>query len=201
MASIIHIIGTSGSGKSSVQEELSKRISGLGYEVVELIEPGPLREITKEYRRRNDKNGLAEAALFSTDRYLLHHDMVFPRLDEPNLVFLSGRGLYDSIVYQGIIGGVPIDTILAMNHTIPLPNLCLCLLVNGDVGHQRAVNRFNNGGDPVTKTEQPNAIEELTAGYRKLPSMFPDVHIIDTTYNDLSAVTNLCYSHIQNLLG
>ena len=119
MVKLIHVVGTSASGKSSVQEGLAERIASVGREVRRIIEPGPLRDLAKEYRRRKDKDPLTEAAIFTADRLITYNQKVFPNIDRSDLVLLFDRGLPDTVVYQGILGGVDIALILRMNSFVP----------------------------------------------------------------------------------
>lgn len=201
MAKLIHLVGPSGTGKTSVHKSLTSLIEQLDYEVVPLVEPGPLREQISTYKKSPYHNVFTEALLFAADRSLLYASEVFPRLDDPNVVFTFARGLPDSLVYQGIIGGVSPEIILHLNHAIPPSDLYLVLLVEGSVGHARVLERQKKTGEPISRNETPEAIDRLAQGYRQLDRYFPSIQIIDTTRLTLEQTTQLCLGHIEHVLS
>lgn len=202
MAKIIQLTGNSGTGKSSISKRLQASIIGRGYEVEELIEPGPLRDFAKSYRLREDKNPWTEVAIYTTDRTILYEEKVFPRMSEPNLVFVAERGFFDTFVYQGLLGGVDLEVIKRMNSHIPFPDLTLALVVDGKVGYERISARSMETGEPMSQNETPDRINLLSKYFRSLEGHFPEssFEFIDTT--NLSEVETFedCYSKIRRVL-
>lgn len=200
MAKLIHIVGSSGSGKTTVHSRINQHLHQNDYEVIELIEPGPLREIALQYRIREDKDALIEAAIFSSDRFVTYHRHVFPRIDENNLIFSFARGLPDTYVYQGFLGGVDLDLIRKMNIYIPHSDIYIVLIVDGKVGHQRIVERHEQGGDTPSRNEMPDRINMISGYYRRLEDYFRNYHVLDTTSMTREEVFDECIKKIERTL-
>lgn len=202
MAKIIQIEGPSGSGKTTIQKRLCEQLQKESYTVENIIEPGPLRTIIKSYRLCADKKPWTETALFTADRFITYINEVLPRISEEGLIFLSARGFFTTIVYQGIMGGVDAEIIKKMNDAIPFPDLILVCLVNGDIGHARALERERNTGEKVTRDEQPERIDSIAQAYKKLPDYFPNGNfkIIDTSHLDEDQVFDTCYEYVKLVL-
>ena len=203
MAKIIQIVGTSGSGKSTVEEKLREKLTVDGYIVETIIEPGPLNTLAKSYRLRPDKNPWMETALFSVDRFMTYTERVLPRMHEKNLIFLSVRGIYDTIVYQGLRGGIDIEMIKKMNDAILFPDLTLALVVEGSIGFERALERKKETGEELSSNETPEKIDLLGSAYKRLPELFPNqcINIIDTSYLTKEQTVTICYDQIWSLLS
>ncbi len=202
VAKIIHLVGTSGSGKSTVIEMLRRDAEACNYVVETIVEPGPLRDLAKNYRRKpeSERDALVEASIFATDRLITYGKKVMPRMGDGSLVFLFDRGLPDSVVYQGIIGGAPIDMILRMNSSIPMSDLYLCLVVDGRDGNSRAILRECETGEPVTKDETPERINAFAAAYRQAARYFNNMHVIDTTKRTIQSVHEECKLRVLETL-
>lgn len=202
MAKIIQIEGPSGSGKTTIQKRLREQLQKESYTVENIIEPGPLRTIIKSYRLCPDKKPWTETALFTADRFITYTNYILPRMLEKELIFLSARGFFTTIVYQGIMSGVDAEIIKKMNEAIPFPDLILICLVDGNVGHARALERERNTGEKVTRDETPERIDNITEAYKKLPEYFPggDFKIIDTSYMDEDQVFDICYKYVKAVL-
>ncbi|GEM_PF-6361076 len=202
MAKIIHLIGPSGTGKSSVHRGLTPLLEQRGYAVVPLVEPGPLREQIQQYKQSPHRHSFTEALLYAADRSLLYAKEVLPRLHEPQVLFTFARGLPDSLVYQGIIGGVDPKEIIRLNRLIPPSDVSIALLVEGQVGHARVLERQRTTGEPVSSNETPEAINRLTQGYLQLRRDYlPGLNIVDTTHSSLDAVTQQCFDLILREIG
>ncbi|MCL5730370.1 MAG: hypothetical protein M1165_02275 [Candidatus Pacearchaeota archaeon] len=202
MAQFVVIAGTSATGKSTFMPKLYERITETGYHVEKILEPGPLRDFIKSYRTRDDRNPWEEAALFAADRLMNYTMNVIPRINEEGLVFLSERSLVDTLVNQGLMGGVDLEFIMKQNARITLPDLTLCLTVDGQEGYRRACERFRNGGEPVTTREHPESIDNLTKYYKQSVIAFPQLKIemIDTTNITNNQTLDLCYEKISRVL-
>lgn len=202
MAKIIQLEGPSGSGKTTIQNRLYEQLRKESYAVENIIEPGPLRTIIKSYRLNADKKPWTETALFTTDRFITYTNDVLPRMREEELIFLSARGFFTTIVYQGIMGGVDVEIIKKMNEAIPFPDLILVCLVDGEVGHARALERERVGGEKVTRDEAPERINSIAEAYKRLPEYFPNGNfkIIETSHMDEDCVFQLCNDHVRSVI-
>ena len=206
MSKLIHIIGTSGSGKDSVHPILNKKLTADGYEVINIVEPGPLRDLAKSYRLRENKNPYTELAIFSTDRLITFIDKIENRLNDKieskNLIYLSARGILDTYVYQGLLGGVDFDIIAKFNKHIPMPDLTLCLTCDPEVAYDRIRERSLKTGEPISKNETPERIRLLRDFYNDLKKCFTNLNIkyINTTKFTIDKTANLCYNKIKTFL-
>ncbi|MEK6871614.1 MAG: hypothetical protein AABX16_01805 [Nanoarchaeota archaeon] len=202
MSKLISLIGTSGSGKTTVHEKIAFQLEIEGYRVEKIIEPHPLRDLAKSYRLRIDKNPWTEAAIFTTDRLITYHDRILPRMKEEKLIFLSARNFFDTIIYQGILGGVDLETIKKMNSAIPYPDLTLALVVDGEIGYERLRIREKETGEVLSKNETPEMINQLRDYYHRLPHLFSGVpiHILNTSQLNEEETFRTCYDHIGKIL-
>ena len=199
---LIQIVGTSGSGKETIHRSLNERLRGEGYKVLEVIEPGPLVELAKGYRLRDDKDPWVETAIFTTDRLMNYLEHIAPHLNEENLIFSSLRGFLDTIVYQGLKGGVDVEVIKKMNSFFPNPDIALCLTVDGKIGNERIRKRTAETGEPISKSESPEGIDSLAEIYRSLPRYLPglNIHYVDTTNLTREQTLDECYAGVKKIL-
>ena len=204
MVKIITMCGTSATGKSTIHDGINNKIIEMGYDVIKLVEPGgPLEKFAREYHAREDADPLMETAVHAVSRLRQYEEGVFPRKDKENLIFSSARGMVDSVVYQGIKGGVGIDTVLNMNLHIPKSLTYLCLIVDGEVGHKRVLQRQEETGKVPSKNETPEKIDELAAAYRTLKDheyFEGRFHIIDTSEIDQLATLETCNRFLDKVL-
>jgi thymidylate kinase len=144
-----------------------------------------------------------QAGLFTADRMVVYWtNQIMQRINEPKLVFSCARGLLDNVLYQGIIGGAPIEMLLWMNQNIPKSDLYIAMTVDGLIGHQRCLSRERGGGEKVSPNETPESIDNFAAAYRKLPEIFPNHNIkfIDTTYLTKEKTLESCWSYVKEML-
>lgn len=201
MAKIVHVVGTSDTGKETVTKSIVKRLTNKGYEAIRLQEPGPLRDLAKSYRLRINKSPWTEAAIFTTDRLMLYNEKVFPRIKEKNLLFIFDRGLPETVIYQGILGGVDISNIFLMNSEIPPSDIYVCLTVEGRIGYERALKKQRETGEAPSRNETPESIDVLADSYKKyLPRYFDNVHFIDTSNITIDQTVELCYNKVRSIL-
>lgn len=200
MAKIIQLIGNSGAGKGNAIEGISSWIRERDYTVEHVVEPGALRELALAYHDREDKDILTEATIFTADRIITYTNKIIPRMKEERLIFLSDRGLPETVVYQGITGGLSIEQILRMNSIIPRADLYLCLLVDGEEGHRRILKRKMETNKPISKSETPEAISRLNTAYRDIDKYFKNVKYIDTTYLTEQQTLEKCIDEVRKIL-
>lgn len=110
---IIAIEGIDGAGKSTVAHLLYERLKPFA---VLLREPGST-ELAEEIRRLLEtypKDIYTELFLYEASRASLMHEKILPSLAEGKLVILD-RSMISTIIYQGYLGGVPINVIEFLN--------------------------------------------------------------------------------------
>ena len=201
---IVTLCGTSATGKSTIHDGFNNHVISLGYDVVKLVEPGgPLECFAREYHDRGDADPLMETAVHAVARFMLYQESVFPRQDEERLVFSSARGMVDSVVYQGIMGEVGVETVLRMNPHVPKSVIYLCLVVDGEIGHQRALKRQEESGKPTSRNETPERIDELASAYRRLRDheyFGGRFHLIDTSNMNQDRTLEECVGLVNGVL-
>lgn len=198
MNKLIQLTGVSCTGKDTILPLLDTRLEKEGYRVILLQEPSVLRADIKTYRRQQNRNPYVEAALFSTDRYLTYARLT----KQEGVILLSNRGLIDSVVNQGLIGGVPIETVLAMNASAPKPDLSIVLTVSGEEGERRARQRQERGGEIMSINETGEAIKRTANLYLKAKEILKEWNLlyIDTTNLTPEQVADKCWAGVSNVL-
>ena len=138
-ARFVVVEGGDGSGKSTQIERLVTRLRALDVDVIETFEPGatPAGAVIRELllHRRSRSSPTTEALLMAADRAQHVEQVIRPALDAGKWV-VSDRYLPSSLVYQGVVRGLGVDAVDAMNQLAvrrPTPDLVLVLDVADDV--------------------------------------------------------------------
>ncbi len=104
--------GGDGSGKSTQVEMLRDYLSNLGHTVTIVNEPGGtdfgirLRELFKSSVR--DTSAITQMHLILAAKHDLMTNIITPALERGEVV-ISDRGLMSLYVYQGYLGGIPVE--------------------------------------------------------------------------------------------
>lgn len=202
MSKLIQLVGTSGTGKSSVCEGIKNFLETKDYQVEKLKEPDFLKDLFKSYRLEENSNYWVQSAIIATDRLIMYKEKIKPRQNEKNLIFLSDRGIPDNFVYQGFLGGVDVEVIKKQNSFFPMPDLILAFIVDGNVGHKRILKRHRETKELVSQNESPQMINLLSSKYRKLNDIYSDdiLKIIDTTNIDIDGSLEMAIKYIGEIL-
>ncbi|MBX4212439.1 AAA family ATPase [Candidatus Pacearchaeota archaeon] len=201
MAKLIHIVGPSGAGKSTLHVSMHKRLINEGYNVEALAEPsGEMRDFILNYRKRKDKNALVETSLFSAARLRLYEEQILPRMDQQNLIFLSDRGLPETYVYQGFLGGIDFNTIKEMNTHIPNSDLYIACISNGEKAYSRLKSRAERTKEELSPNETPERINLLSQYFSRLGEILPNVRILDMSDLSEEKAIESCYQMIKPIL-
>ena len=86
-----------------------------------------------------DKTPLQEAGLFAADRLDHSHTWIKPRLERGEVV-VSDRNIHSSIIYQGVVGELGIDTVCQVNSASMIPDLVVWI----DCDPDRAIERIKH---------------------------------------------------------
>ncbi len=199
MAKIIQLTGTSGTGKTTIQNSICQSLEQAGYTVSRIVEPGQWKKKIKRYRMVSDP--FLDAMLFAFDRLVNYTKNVQPWFPEPGRIFVSDRGLGDFYVHQGMLGQVPIETLQALSEFIPIPDMTFALIVDGKEGERRCKERYLKTGKPLSKNEKAERIGLVGSYYSTLEDFFPNTHVIDTTNLSEEQVIDTCLTHMWTLLG
>lgn len=154
--------GPDGSGKSTQMRMLAERLRGLGYSVVENVEPGGT-PIGQQIRRilldpaNQELCATAELLLMFAARAQNVEQQIIPALAAGDIV-LSDRFTDSTIAYQGAGRGLGMATVLDVDriacHGVK-PDLTLVIDVDTEVGLSRARSRNrNNAGAQESRIDE-----------------------------------------------
>lgn len=165
--------GIEGSGKSTIITEVAARMRATGQEVVEVREPGGTRvaeAIRSIVLGDEDMSDWAEALLFAAQRSDLAEHVIRPALAR-HAVVLGDRSVYSSLAYQGIVRGLSVDAVRAVNEAGlggTWPDRVVLLQVDAQRGLQRQSDPDRIGGTGLAFQEA------VAAAYAALAEQEPD---------------------------
>ncbi len=193
---LISIEGGDGSGKGEAIRLLTKLAKNAGFTKVNVThEPRRHSELGKlavQAVQRGDRTPLEEAGLFAADRIDHSHTWILPRLKRGELV-ISDRNVHSSMVYQGVVGEIPIFDIARMNRGAMVPDLVIWI----DCDPEKAMSRIKSGtlrmvskgaGEYFETTEIQRRIRKgfsnLLSGEIKVPAPFDKCKIAGPVLNE-----------------
>jgi len=164
--------GGEGSGKSTVIQEVQRRLIDKHLDVYVTREPGG-SVIGEEIRQTLLKHEntmmdpLTEAYLFAAARRQHLMEQIVPKLDQ-DMVVLCDRYVDSSIVYQGYARGIGVEQVAAINKVVIedyIPQLTFFI----DVAPEIALARIQNGRDQNRlDVETSNFHQKVYEGYMLL---------------------------------
>ncbi|MES2525447.1 MAG: dTMP kinase [Bdellovibrionota bacterium] len=171
--------GIEGSGKTTQISDLETHLKGLGKRVLVLREPGgstfgeKLREAILE--SKVPLHPLAECHLFLSSRAQLLNEKILPFLLQPDSVVILDRYIDSTIAYQGFARRLGLETVLTLHQHNPL-NLLPHRTYFLDIDFQTSLERQNKRGNAKDyfESEKEEFYQQLIAGYRALPELFPN---------------------------
>ena len=168
-ARFLVVEGGDGGGKSTQIERLVTRLRALDVDVLATFEPGatPAGAVMRKLLLHSVEqvSPAAEALLMAADRAQHVDEVIRPALDAGTWV-VSDRFVPSSLVYQGVVRGLGVESIDAMNELAVRaapPDLVLVLDVDDDVVAERR-------GTPTDRLEAEGASfhAEVREAYRVL---------------------------------
>lgn len=173
--------GGEGTGKTTLILKLKEYFESKGHTVLLTREPGGVK-VAEEIRSvimENHMDTMTEALLFASARREHLVDRVIPALNRGEIV-LCDRFVHSSIVYQGIVKKLGVETVSNLNQFAIgdyMPDLTLILDLDPQVGlerisanDEREVNRWD--------LERLEFHQELRNGYQSLSKRFPEQNIV-----------------------
>ena len=202
---IIGIAGGTGSGKTTVLNQINKLLSE-NYNVISTREPGGVstgEEIRNILLDGENIDIRTEALLFAASRREHLVEKVIPALKN-NKVVLCDRYIDSSLAYQGYARGIGIEEVKKINEFAInglYPDLTIYLDIDAEVGRERILKnqRSQNRLDKETLTFHQKVIE----GYKTLIKTNPErFKVVDATQNIESVVSDtyeIILSYLKNL--
>ena len=171
--------GGEGCGKTTQIQKLALFIKSI-FSVPFIVtrEPGgvPAAELIREILVNGEAetwSPTTEGFLMSAARYEHVEQIIRPALVQNKLV-ISDRFVDSTIVYQGIVGGVSIDDIAAMNKIACgdiYPDVTIILDIDSQIGLARA--RSRREGEDRFEAKGPAFHEKVRAGFLEIAANAP----------------------------
>lgn len=191
--------GGEGSGKSTQAALLAQRFNTSGDQALLTREPGGskagniLREVLLQ-GHGVDKGPLAEACLLTSARRDHVEQVIAPALEKGTSV-ICDRFADSTRIYQGFVGGLPMDTIDNLERVATnglLPDVTFVILVDQAVANTRRQSRVSQKGDGDDRFERENAQfhANVARGFLWLCDAYPQRCVLidgDGTQQNVSA--------------
>ncbi len=199
--------GPEGSGKTSVANEISRKLEALGYSILRTREPGgtPIAEDIREILL-NKKNGVldprAEALLFAASRRQHLVEKVWPALAEGKIV-ICDRFLDSSLAYQGGARGLGVDNVLNINLFATegrYPDLTLLFDISPENGLARIAKNANREVNRLD-LEKLEFHKKVRQTFLDLAKRYSDRYVIIDASLPLDVVVENAYKAITSRLG
>ena len=169
---LITVEGGDGSGKGEAVRILTELLAQYPFnEVHKTHEPrrhSDLGKLALEAVKEGNKTPLQEAGLFAADRLDHSHTWIKPRLERGEVV-VSDRNIHSSIIYQGVVGELGIDTVCHVNSASMIPDLVVWI----DCDPDRAIDRIKHAtlrmsSDKQEYFETPEIQKTIRQGFHDL---------------------------------
>jgi dTMP kinase len=166
--------GIGGAGKTTQAKRLADSLVSFGLSVVVTREPGgttvgeSLRHVLLS--GSGHLTPRAETALFAASRAQLVDEVVRPALAKGAWV-ISDRFIDSSLVYQGVVKGVGVESVLSMNSIATdgiEPDVTFLLLIDPEAASRRRLKT-----DKVEPQDRAKRLQ-LDQAYRDLARRFPE---------------------------
>lgn len=172
----ITIEGGEGSGKSTLAKSLYEEYKKKDYDVVLTREPGGIEtaEKIRDIAVSNDIDPITHLLLFTAARRINCKDVIIPALNEDKIV-ICDRFVTSSMIYQGIMGGVPAEEIIRLqkfaiyhNGKVAIPDIEFILNIDPEKGMERIRNRGLNNIFDMKSLDYHRDINRAFANARSL---------------------------------
>jgi len=202
--------GPEGSGKTTQLQNLARRLSEAGYEVVTTREPGgteigeAIRDILQHDSAGEGLVPEAESLLFAASRAQLVREVILPALLRGACV-LCDRFADSTVAYQGHGRGFDVDRIQAINafaagDAVPDLTLLLDVEVRDGFARMRERNVAQHRCEDRFEREEAAFHEKVRAGYLALADASPErFRIIDSSRKE-SLVAGDIWACVETVL-
>ena len=173
----IVVEGLDGSGKSAQVDLVINFLKEKGKDVVVTREPTIESDAGRKVKQALKKEivvaPLELQGLYVQDRKEHLENKVIPALKEGKFV-VSSRYAFSTFAY-GYSDGLDVDLLVEMNKNFLLPDLTIIV----DVSPESCVKRIEGRGEPKELFEQKEKLTKVNEIYKKTPSMFENVIMIN----------------------
>jgi len=192
----ISIEGGEGVGKTTLIHALQAQHP----EFVYLREPGdtPAGEAIRHLLLEQDYSAhlalRTQALLFAASRMQLNHEKIIPALQAGKVV-VTDRYLSSNLVYQGLVGGLPLTYLQQINAGIRLPDHTFCL----DLAPRRAQARIQQHQRATNFFDHKNLAyqERIRAGFLQLAQFNDKYTVLEVADLTLSQQLEVILSFIK----
>ena len=150
---LITVEGGDGSGKGEAVRIIAELLNQYPFSDVHLThEPRRHSELGKlalESVKIGNKTPLQEAGLFAADRLDHSHTWIRPKLERGEVV-VSDRNIHSSLIYQGVVGNLGVDTVCSINAAAMIPDLVVWI----DCDPDRAIDRIKHATHRMSSEKQ-----------------------------------------------
>ncbi|QTD40209.1 dTMP kinase [Sporosarcina sp. Te-1] len=190
--------GPEGAGKTTVLEEVAKKLRLDGYDVLTTREPGGIR-IAEKIRAiildntHQEMDGRTEALLYAAARRQHLVEKIIPALTEGKVV-LCDRFIDSSLAYQGYARGLGMENVLSINRFAigdTMPDVTIFFSISPEEGLERI---SRNGERELNRLDQESIqFHSLVyEGYQKLLQQYPDRFItVDASCEVKTVIENV----------
>ena len=199
--------GPEGSGKTSVANEISRRLEERGFTVVHTREPGgtPIAEEIRGVildKKNTALDPRAEALLYAASRRQHLVEKVWPALAEGKIV-ICDRFLDSSLAYQGGARGLGVDNVLNINLFATegrYPDLTLLFDISPENGLARIAKNANREVNRLD-LEKLEFHKKVRQTFLDLAKRYSDRYVIIDASLPLEVVVENAYKAITSRLG
>lgn len=200
--------GGEGAGKTTLIEELSKKLASLDFSIVKTREPGGtklgehIRNILLQHSKDMPISARAELCLFLASRAQHVGEIILPALEDGKIV-LCDRFNDSSLAYQGGARELGIDKISPICSYMAYdldPNLTFYLDLDPKIGLERArEHRKENGFDRI-ESEKIAFHQKIRDAFHAIAKKHPErIQILDAS-KPPKEVFRLAFEAIEDIL-
>ena len=196
--------GNDGSGKTTICENIKRRLEERGETVLLSREPGgsKIAEKIRDILLDKENTGMdagTEALLYAASRRQHLEEIIKPALAEGKIV-LCDRFIDSSLAYQGYARGLGIKEVWDINQFATggmLPKKTIFLSVSTETGKKR----MNSRGEKDRMDSEADSFHiRVREGYDLVNSMYPDRIAVISAEEDVETVTEAVWKEIEKVI-
>ncbi|MBL6991053.1 MAG: dTMP kinase [Bacteriovoracaceae bacterium] len=198
--------GIEGAGKSTHIQRVASFLQNRGFDVILLREPGSTRFgeklRTAILGAQTKLHPIAEAYLFAASRAQLLQEIILGKLEQNNTVVICDRFIDSSFAYQGIAGGLGIETIIDIHKHYPLcivPHKTFYIRIDIETSLQRQIKR--NMSKDYFESQGRDYYTKLIEGLDLASQLFTERIVTIDGQKSIDDVYQNIQNHLEKLLA